>query len=126
MDVNTTWADPALEKDGVWVGYREGSRVLVARFGNPNFQRAVAKNTRLNKTKKIDPVEEKDQLCQIISRTILLGWEGFTAKGKKLDYTPDLAYSLLATNLDFRNEITELSMESENFKAEQVEETSKN
>jgi len=126
MDVTRAFTDPRLELDGAWTDYRDGSRVKVARIGNPAFTRALAKSNRTTRAKKQDPEEEQRQLCKIMSETILLDWSGFTRAGEPLPYSSATAYELLMNHMDFRNDISNLAMEGEVFRAERMEEAAKN
>lgn len=130
MDVDKAFADAGLERNGAWLDYREGSRVLVARLGNPDFQRLYERLMRphraAEKSGRLGIQVQTDILCRCLADSILLGWEGFTKAGKELKYTPEAAYDLLHANLDFRNEIAELASAEDNFHARTLEEQSKN
>lgn len=130
MDFDKTFADPSLEKEGVWVDYRDGSRVKICRLGNPRYQRMLdAKRkpyARLERQGRTNSEIETRILCETMAHTILVDWEGFERGGKTLKYSADAAFELLFRSMDFRNEITALALEEEHFRTEEEDEQVKN
>ena len=41
MDINNVFADPDLERDGVWLDYHDGARIKIARLGSPGLAESV-------------------------------------------------------------------------------------
>jgi hypothetical protein len=74
----------------------------------------------------MDTVLETRILCEVVSKTILLNWEGFTNEGKEYKYSRKRAYDLLWGNIDFRNEIVELATVEETFHKDEQEDSAKN
>lgn len=128
MDVTKTFADPDLEQDGVWVEYRDDSRVKLARIGNKRFQRLFEERTRPLRRKKgfVDPEKETRALCEVISETVLLDWSGFEGAGKSLKYSKETAMELLLRHMDFRDEIVELATQEERYRRQEEEDAAKN
>jgi hypothetical protein len=130
MDIKTSFADPKNEVQGVWMDYRDGSRVKLARLGNPAFQKLFDKMRRpyldMIRRDKMPPERETHILCQCYARTLLLDWEGFEDGGKPLPYSEDAAERLLVAHMDFRNDVTRLAAEEEFFKRQTVEDSEKN
>ena len=130
MDIDKAFADPKLESEGVWVSYREGSKVKVARMGNPTFQKHLDAKMRPHKRKQdrgtLSSEIETRVLCEAIAETVLLDWSGFTKDGKDFKYTPDAAAALLIQSMDFRNEISDIALVEEHFRNDETEDLAKN
>ena len=130
MDVDNGFTDPELEREGVWVDYRGGSRIKIARIHNPNFTRAYDAAIKPHKRKQragtLETEVETTIFCKCISKTILLDWEGFTKNGKPWKYSAENAYQLLEDKIDFRNEVVEFATTEEIFHREFNEDSEKN
>ncbi len=130
MDIDTDFADPEIEREGVWIPYRGDSKVLIARLGNPNWQskhdRLMKPFVRLARDGKLPTKKQTDILCESYAGTVVLDWSGFTKAGKVLKFTDDACVKLLKARLDFRNDMSVLASDEENFKREVDEETAKN
>lgn len=130
MDINTAFSDPKLETDGVWCSYREGSEVLVARIGAPRFQRMLDAKMRPHRRKEkaglLDSETENRVLCETMAQTVLLDWRGFKDGTKDFPYSQEAALNLLLRSIDFRNDIAELAAVEDTFRAEELEDDSKN
>ena len=130
MDVSKAFADPEREKTGVWLGYREGSKVKVARAGNPAFQRSYDARSKpfvqKKRTGNLDTETDVRLLCEAIADAILVDWKGFERDGAELKYSKKEAAALLIQSQDFRNEIVALAAEEQYFHADFEEESVKN
>ena len=130
MDIRKSFADPENERAGVWVDYRDGSRVKIARAGNSNFSRLYqAKMKPYSRQERAGTLDESIQskiLCDVLAETVLLGWEGFEDNGKALKYSAKAASEMLLEFMDFRNEIVELATTEEIFHQEHTEDSEKN
>ena len=130
MDIENAFADPEAEKEGVWIDYRGGSKIKIARLGNSKFRRLQSAKLKphLRKYREgtLDDELETNILCEVIAKTVLLGWEGFDKGGKPLKYSEKAATDLLIEHMDFRNDIVDLATKEENFFAEVVEDAEKN
>ena len=119
MEITTAFADPDLELDGVWLDYRDGSRVKVARLGNPRFQKLYDAKMkpfrRLQRQNRLDGETENRVLCECLAGAILRDWRGFTKFDEELAYSTKAALDLLLASIDFRNEITDLASAEESF-----------
>jgi hypothetical protein len=125
MDIKKTFTDTTLEQEGVWLDYRDGSRVKLARAGNPRFSRQYASVTK-KLAHNADPEVETRALCGVMGDTIVLGWESFTDSGEEFPYSPEAAAGLLWDSIDFRNDMVDMSTNMENFRRKVVEEAAKN
>lgn len=130
MEVTKTFSDPTLETGGVWVNYRDESRVKIARLGNMEFQKAfrlkMAPYRQRNKEVQLGVEEETRLLCECVGESILLDWEGFTKGGKPLKYSSDAASQLLLAHIDFREDIIGMAQDGDQFHATWVEEAEGN
>ncbi len=130
MDIETAFANPEVEKNGVWVDYRDGSKVKIARAGNPNFVRVqeakLKPYRRRQRNGTLDSETETRVLCDVLAETVLLEWEGFTKNGKPFPYSKSNASGLLQNSMDFRNEIVDMATSEDHFHGDYVEESEKN
>tara|TARA_R110000751_G_scaffold10671_3_gene38654 strand:- start:2754 stop:3149 length:396 start_codon:yes stop_codon:yes gene_type:complete len=130
MEIGTAFANPEIEKEGTWVDYRDGSKIKVARIGNPNFTRNHTAKLKPYRRKQragdLDDALETRLLCEVISETVLLDWEGFDNNGKPFKYTKSAAFDLLQKHIDFRNEVVEIASTEEVFHQELAEDSEKN
>jgi hypothetical protein len=130
MDIDNAFANPEAETDGVWIDYRDGSKVKLARLGNKKFRRVyeglLKPHLRKQRDGTLDSDIENNLVCKAFAKSILLDWDGFTQKGKPLKYSEDVAYDLLVRSMDFRNDISELSQTEETFHLELADEAEKN
>lgn len=122
MDIFAAFAtDEKLETEGKWFPLSKTAKVLVARAGNPDYVkelRARMKEAQLD----LSSGEEADQLAeevltQVMAKTVLLGWEGFTeGKDKKpVPYSVEKAAEYLRLK-DFRKKVAGLSENFESFR----------
>lgn len=95
--------DPVSEVDGVWFDYEGGSRLLVARYGNPEHvklerQLETKMASRLQTGDEHDKVDARMELNRrAFSRAVLKGWEGILDEDgeTELAYSPEAAEDLL-------------------------------
>lgn len=123
MDIFAAFAtDEKLEAEGKWFPLSKTAKIRVARSGNPKYVallRAKMKEAQLD----LSSGEEADQLAEevlidVMSQTILTGWEGITDKdGKVVPYSVEAARSYLRVK-DFRRKVDGLS---QNFEAYRVQ-----
>lgn len=135
MDLSTMETNLDKEVEGVWHRVDSETEVLVARYGNPNFEKALQKllaslpnapkGTRLNKTQD---KEYEEGLTKIIAETILLGWRGMKYNGDVVPYTVEKAVEfLLSPKLkDFREYVLRLAMDAKYYREEEIKETAGN
>jgi hypothetical protein len=130
MDIGEAFTNPEVEREGVWTEYRDGSKIKIARIGNPNFNRIHEAKLKPHRRKQRDGTLSSELetkiLCEVIAETILLDWEGFNQDGKEFKFTKKAAYDLLHKHIDFRNEIVELAAAEATFHADFTEDSAKN
>lgn len=127
LDIFSTFAtDETLENEGTWFPLGGDARVLVARFGNTEYNKAFTKAYEQNRValelggEEADAVSVK-MMIDVMAETILLGWEGLGFKKQPMDYSVENATKLLAVK-DFRQKINEFSRTVEAYKLkEEVE-----
>jgi hypothetical protein len=114
--------DRDLEINGVWVDLeKDGAQLLIARIGNPSYNRLLQEKIKpvkiLMQQDRLDIETQDDIMVEILARTILLDWKGFTDdKGKPVKYTPKRGEEMLRKR-DFRKIVEEVSDAQATFKA---------
>jgi len=130
MDIDLDFTDTDLETEGVWVEYKNGTRLKLARLGNPNFQRLYNAKmkpfVRRQRQGDLDPQIELEVSCDCLAKTVITDWEGFTKNKKALKYTPAVGKELLMRSMDFRADVTAMSDSQENYRAANFEDAEKN
>ncbi len=131
MDLEKAFAtNEVAEKEGVIVEFGT-AKFKIARKGNPGYRKLLGKLYKMNRIileSKGDAAEKKSDeiLSDVISKTILVGWEGVESKGKPLAFSQEAAYEMLLKYKEFRAFIDTSSEELERFKLHQDEEDEKN
>ncbi|SPY08025.1 hypothetical protein [Oligella urethralis] len=118
------------EVNGRWVDFM-GVKFLIARINNTEYNKQVVELLNRHKDDKLedDPQLFNNELARIMSKTILLGWEGKVGfKGKELKYSHENAYKLLSDPAmrDFRDFISEEASKAEAYKLKLEDEQEKN
>ncbi len=132
MEITTDFADPKLSDDGVWREYRNNSQIKIAGIGNAKFaadqerQRNSYSGIRRNREGRLPGDLETTILCRSMAKYILVDWKGFTRNGKTLKHSEKEAYTLLQSNVFFRNDIAAMSSEEGNFLKDAEDEDTKN
>lgn len=122
MDIFATFAtDEKAESEGQWFPLGKTAKVLVARAGNPAYTAALRKSLDKNAMALEGVGPDQDFLAEtlmvdVISATVLLGWEDISFKGKTVEYSVEMAKTLLRVK-DFRKKIVGFS---DNFEAFRV------
>jgi hypothetical protein len=122
-------ADNTLTSKGVWKSFKD-SEFLIAHTSNLKFQRAL---TRLQQpyTKKLqngtlDPKVNQEIICQALSEGILLDWRKVVNSAKEIvEYKPELGKQALIGDVEFREFVSEISLNLDNFRKEELEEVGK-
>lgn len=120
--------DKSAEQDGVWEPYAGDIEFLIAREGNPAYNRMITalvrKHKRLldSKTEAADAKSE-ELMIETLAKTILLGWRGtFLWKGKPMgDYTVEKAKEMLAVK-DFKAWVTSVAADQARYKVQEDQE----
>jgi len=132
MDLSQFETDRQLETDGVWVdiGDEDGTQLLIARIGNPNYNRLMRAKLKPHKNllqRDAMPLETQERMLnEVMSETVLLGWKNLKYKGKKVNYSTARALELITDIPDFRDLVLEIANSMETFRVVEVEEDVKN
>ena len=130
MDIEKGFANPDLEREGVWLDYREDTKLKVARAGNAKFQSVYEAKSKPHLRKRragtLDAATERRILAEAVAEGILLDWSGFERDGKPLKCSVKEATKYLISSVDFLNEVVEMAAVEENFHADTTEESVKN
>lgn len=122
MDIFAAFAtDEKSENEGHWFQLSKTSKVLVARSGNPAYTSALRKAIEKNQIDLEGGGSDADFLAEgvmvdVMAHTVLLGWKGLSFKGKDVEYSVDMAKTMLRVK-DFRKKIVGFS---DNFEAFRV------
>lgn len=121
MDVFASFAtDEKKEVEGHWFPLSKDAKVLVARAGNANYLKALRKKLEESKL-DLDSQDEaanevaEGVIIEVMARTILVGWEGLSFKGKTMPYSAINAKTLLQVK-DFRRKVEAFSNTFDAFK----------
>lgn len=132
MDLSTFETDRQLEVDGVWVdiGDEDGTQLLIARIGNPNYNRLIRARLKPHKNllqRDAMPIEMQEKILnEVLAETVLLGWKNLMYKGKKINYSSARALEMINNISDFRELVMELANSMETFRVVEAEEDAKN
>lgn len=123
--------DESKETEGAWISLTPETKLLVARAGNRNYARLLAKLVEQHRS-QIDSNDEAVSeevtemiMTEVMAKSILLGWEGVLYKGEELPYSPETAKQLLALK-DFRKQVAQFADNFDNYRAQSEEATVKN
>lgn len=103
----------------------------IARSGNKNYNKLLQKLVKQNRAildSKGPAADAKNEeiFVELFAKTILLGWEGtVNIQGKATPYSYAAAVTLLRLK-EFRNAVSEVANDMENFKVVKDEEEAKN
>lgn len=121
--------DRNLEENGQWVELGDGLEIKVARISS---ERSKAVRHRLEKPYakmrgEIPTSIQEQILIKQIAEAVLLDWKGVTdEEGKAVECTLDAKIKMLTEFKDFLQDVVMVAMEAETFKAQKIEEASKN
>lgn len=128
FNINKLRTDRDAEKKGVWVEAGAGLRLLIARLGNPEYNKYLNTLLRPLRAKlggvgEINPADIEEVTLRAIAEHILLGWENLTdtVNGEEVPvpYSKQKALELLQIP-DFAEIVTGFSRKAELFRLEQV------
>jgi hypothetical protein len=126
LDIFDAFAtDPELELKGKWFKLGKKARVRVARDGNDNYNEEFKRLFEEHSLALADGGPAADALAadimlQVQAKTILVGWEGLSFQGKPVEYSVEMAKTMLAVK-DFRKKILAMSREFDNFRVKAEE-----
>lgn len=121
MDIFNTYAtDEIAEVEGRWHKIGKDAQVLVARTGNTKYTAAFRKALADSDVDLANGGEEADRVAEemlvdVLARTVLLDWKGLSFHGAAVDYSIDMAKTMLRVK-DFRKRITNIADSLENFR----------
>lgn len=128
MELNSLRIDPKKSREGVWVDYVRGTRVLVARYDNKDmlaYKSQKAMEHKLLFTNMQDNMEEalrvSDEIdVEAMAQYMLLDWEGFSNNGEVLDYTPELGKQIFSDEMyeEFTKFVQRVGQNQENYSVE--------
>ena len=126
MDLQATFAtDKRKEQDGVWKNIGD-ARVKVARANNPKYRAALAKYVKQFVPAGIQPKPDDPNIekatVYAMAEAILLDWENIAIKGQILDVTFENAVRILTDYPDFREVVSQIAIDVDNFRPEEVAE----
>lgn len=118
-------ADNSLADEGVWKEFK-GSEFLIAHISNMKFQRALSRGQQPYRKKlengTLDPKINKEVICKAMAEGVLLDWRKVVDKNKaETPYTVAAGIVALSKDTEFREFISEFSMELMNFRKEELE-----
>jgi len=122
--------DKSAEENGQWVDWGDGTKFLIARLGNPQYQarfQALIKPHRHLRDRGLLADEiQVEILGKCLAETVLLDWEGVEYDGSPLKYSVENALKMLTEFKDFREDIVTISGEQATYRAEEIEDSAKN
>lgn len=117
-------ADLSSLESGIWEDFR-GAKWLIAHISNTKFQRALARLQQPHRRKlaegTIDPIVNRDIICQAMAEGILLGWDGVTSTGGGVPYSKTTAATMLRKDPELRDFVTEFATLMSNYRNDEVE-----
>jgi hypothetical protein len=124
LDIDKVFGyDEAMARDGVkMILDSKGEQYfLVRRIPNPDYERRLSQEFRRNKKILDLETEDSEKLSQklmadVLARTVLLGWEGISLKGKKLAFNHENAVKLLIDYPSLRATLLEFAQDTKNFR----------
>lgn len=100
LDLGKFETDLDKEINGTWEELEGDAKLLIARAGNPNYQRlyrAIPAGVRQAiDDDRVTDDEVRKHIATLLSETVLLDWDGLTVNGKEIKYTKEKAYEILA------------------------------
>ena len=123
--------DDAREENGVWVDFGDGIRVRVRRIRS-RFSQAVRLELEKPHSEAIrrGPLSNEvaeDLMMKQIAKALIADWEGITdEEGNVLECTYENKLAIIKSLSEFRDEILQVSMDRDAYKAAKNEESLKN
>lgn len=120
MDIQDLATDESAELNGKWVPFGADAKLRVARAGNSNYLRTLARlldEAGLDLTKNDPDTEARADaiLVTALATDVLLGWENLLLKGKVMEYSMENAKTLLGVR-EFRRRVEALASDFNNFR----------
>jgi hypothetical protein len=126
MDLQATFAtDKKKEQDGVWKNLGD-ARVKIARANNPKYRTALTKYIKQFVPAGIQPKPDDPNIekatVYAMAEAILLDWENLAIKGEILEVSVEQAIGILTDYPDFREVISQLAIDVDNFRPDEIAE----
>ena len=123
-------SDPKAETEGVWEHLGGDAEVLVAAWGNPNYEKALLDlprhiRRRINRG-TLSEKEDRELMAGIVSQTVLLDWKNLTNEGKTVKYSSDKAKAMLVKYAKFYRTIVEIASDESLYQGDDGDEEEKN
>lgn len=131
MDLQEKFSvDPKIETEGVWESIGPDTKLLVARIGNPEFKQMYVKippaYKRMLKKDTLPEGKALEIMADIMSKTILLDWEGLSEGGKEIKYSQQKAKEIMMQYPQFMDAVTEIASDNELYRLSVREEAKGN
>lgn len=132
MDLMQNAVDPKLELEGATVKLDDKTTLKIARFNNPEYlklqQKLSAPFQRKGGREDMSTREADIILNRVMSRCILMGWEGLFIDGVEVEYSPAKAFEILSDRRfrQFKEDVLWESQRLEHFRLERAEDDVKN
>ena len=127
---NISAVDKKAQSEGQWVEYSGDTSFKIASLSNNT--RYIKRREQLEKTHGKGPKNKMDGETSLfvttkaIAETVLLDWKGVTADGKTpLEYDAEIGQQALENNPDLLTFIIDYAAEIDNYRNEEIAETSK-
>lgn len=122
------------EQHGVWIDGPDGSKLLIARFGNPASlklgKELMRPHRAAQRAGKLDDKVLEAVAIKVLANTVLLGWKGVRdGEGDtppEIQYSPEAAERLMAAYHDFRAFVAEYASEASLFHDQEEKALEKN
>ena len=131
MNFSQLRTDKKLEVKGKWFNFDKTTRFLIARHRNPEYRELMRELMDPHQHKLATGLMEDDIaddiFCEVLSKTVLLGWEGLEDTDENgnvflIEYSHETAKNLLLESEDFRAYILSIASRADNFKLAQLKE----
>jgi hypothetical protein len=132
FDLNSTFTDGNLEREGVWVDYFEGSQLKIASKESPEYKAYLARLAQRHKLKiggKPKPetmVLMKDVMSDAMAKHLLLDWSGISLNGEdEVPYSYATGKMACLNSVELYEFVDNAADDHAQFRHEQEEEVKK-
>jgi len=113
--------DEKLVQEGRWFPVGEGAECKIARTGNPKYKELLRAKLGIYEQslsqKLLDDHTADTVLIEVMAKTILLDWKGFTDQGVEVKYSVALATKYMTKFEEFRNFVARNADNMQAYKA---------
>ena len=122
MDFNEAFElDDKLVTEGRWFPVGEGAHCKIARTGNAKYKELLRAKIGIYEQsltqKLLDDATADTVLIEVMAKTILLDWKGFTDKGAEVKYSIAAATKYMTKFEEFRNFVARNADNMQAYKA---------